>query len=339
VVRISHNENPRGPGDAALKALSNRVSPGVGRYPDNVPELRKTIARSYGARDENVLLSTGSIGLLGAAVRAFASPTRGVVNGSPSYSSPEGTAKRLKYPVKLVPLDRDLKLDLAAMAQAATGAGLLFVCNPNNPTSTAHPRGAIESLVKTVRAQSPQTAILIDEAYLDFATDPAVGTAAPVALAHPNVFIVRTYSKAYGMAGLRLGCAVGQPATLKRLSDTWGLGSVSSVVAAAAIASLNDAAHIEAERQENRRVREYTLSAFKEMGFDVAPSQTKFVFVNIRRPAAQFREACAAQGILTGGGYPPLEKTHCRISIGTMDEMRRAVPVFRKVLGASSART
>ena len=110
-------------------------------------------------------------------------------------------------------------------APAPTGAGLAFVCNPNNPTATVHSISAIADFVKKVRATSPGTAIHIDEAYLDYAADPN-GTAAPLALEYPDVFITRTFSKAYGMAGLRLGYAFGQPATLKKLSTAWGLGSV-----------------------------------------------------------------------------------------------------------------
>jgi histidinol-phosphate aminotransferase len=332
-IRISTNENPRGPGDAALEALRARVSGRLGRYPDNVADLTAAIARRYGARPENVLLSTGSNSELIAGVRAFASPARGVVNGVPSYATPNRTAELNRIPVRLVPVDRDLRLDLDRMEAAATGAGLLFICNPNNPTSTIHSRAAIEALVAKVRSGSPRTAILIDEAYMDYATDPSAGTAAPLALEHPGVFVVRTFSKGYGMAGLRLGYALGRPETLKALSDAWGLGSVNVLSAAAAIASLGDPAHMERERQENRRTREFTLNGFRQMGFSAPESQTNFVFVNIGRPAAGFREVCAKFGIRVGNGYAPFEATHCRISIGTMEEMRQAMEVFRKVLG------
>jgi histidinol-phosphate aminotransferase len=147
---------------------------------------------------------------------------------------------------------------------------------------------------------------------------------------------MRTFSKAYGMAGLRLGYAIGQPKTLEALSDAWGMGSVNVLTAAAGIAALNDKAHMDRERQENKRVRDFTISSFKQMGYEVADSQTNFVFVNIRRPAKEFREACAKHGVLVARDFPPLEKTHARISIGTWEEMQTAMDVFRKVLSAPS---
>jgi histidinol-phosphate aminotransferase len=229
-----------------------------------------------------------------------------------------------------------LRLDLDAMAEAASGAGLVFLCNPNNPTSTAHGVDAVAAFVDKVKSQSPSTAILLDEAYIDYATDPSVGAGIAPALEHSDVFIARTFSKAYGMAGLRLGYAAGKTETLAKLRSAWGLGDVNVLTASAAVASLNDPAHMTQEREENRQIREFTINAFKEMGHEAGDSQTNFLFVNIGRPARDFREACAARGVRVARDFPPMEKTHARISIGTMDEMRRAVAVFRDVLGAPS---
>ena len=138
------------------------------------------------------------------------------------------------------------------------------------------------------------------------------------------------------MAGLRLGYAIGQPQTLAALDDAWGMGSVNVLTAAAGIAALNDKAHMDKERLENTRIRDFTIGAFKEMGYEVADSQTNFVFVNVRRPAKVFREACAKEGVLVARDFPPLEKTHARISLGTWEEMHTAMDVFRRVLGAAS---
>ena len=217
-IRISGNENPRGPGQAALDTLQSRVSYKVGRYPDNTRTLSETIAGRYGAQAENVLLSTGSGALLGTAVRAFTSPERPLVTASVSYSSPLRTAQRLNTPVRMVPVTDELKLDLDGMAEAARGAGLVFVCNPNNPTSTFHGASAMSTFVSKVRSTSPDTAILVDEAYIDYSSDPVRGSAAQLALQNPKVFITRTFSKAYGMAGLRLGYALVPRVHRKRCS-------------------------------------------------------------------------------------------------------------------------
>ena len=335
-IVISSNENPRGPAASALDVLRGRANYRAGRYPDNIGSLEDTIARMYGAKAENVLISTGSGLLLEAAVKAYASGSKALVNGTPSYSSPDRTANQIKATIKLVPIEKSsLSLDLGAMADASKGAGLVFVCNPNNPTATVHPISAIADFVKKVRATSPAPAIHIDEAYLDYAADPA-GTAAPLALQYPDVFITRTFSKAYGMAGLRLGYAIGQPATLKKLSTAWGLGSVNVLTAAAAVAALKDTAHMDAERAENKKVRDFTLAGFREMGVTGSVPNTNFVFLNIARPAAEFREACAKRNVIVARDFPPMEKTHARITIGTMDEMKKAMDVFREVLGARS---
>ena len=334
-IKISSNENPRGPSPAALEAVRGRTTYAVGRYPDNIEALTDVIAKMYGAKPDNVWLGTGSGPELTAAARAFLSPSKHLVTGDPSYEAPVRDAKRIGATIKSIPLDRNLRLDLGAMAESSPGAGLIFVCNPNNPTSTVLPASAIASFVQRVKKASPNVGILIDEAYIDYSVDPPYPTSVPLALEYPGVFVMRTFSKAFGMAGLRLGYAIGQPQTLAALSDAWGMGSVNVLTAAAGIAALNDKAHMDKERLENKRIRDFTASSFKQMGFEVADSQTNFVFVNIRRPAKDFREACAKEGVLVGRDFPPLEKTHARISLGTWEEMHTAMDVFRRVLGAT----
>ena len=286
----------------------------------------------HGLTGENILTSTGSRYILAAAVHAYVSPSKPLVNGSPSYSRPNRTAQQLGADIREVPLQADLRLDLDGMARAANGAGLVFLCNPNNPTAMAHSLVNVSAFISQVKSSSPDTAILVDEAYLDYATDATVETAAAQTLQYDDVFIARTFSKAYGMAGLRIGYAAGRPATLAKLDAAWGLGDVNMLTATGAIASLNDPDHMVAEREENRRVREFTINAFREMGYDATNSQTNFLFVNIRRPAGEFRDAAREQGVLVGRDFPPMEQTHARISLGTMEEMQRAVEVFKRIL-------
>ena len=335
-IRISSNENARGPGDAALQAMRDVISGKVGRYSRGVArdELPAAIARrvGHGLTGENILTSTGSAYILTAAVRAYVSPSKPLVNGLPSYRSPNRTARLVGADIREVPLQADLRLDLDGMARVAGGAGLVFLCNPNNPTAMAHSLADVSAFISRVKSSSPDTAILVDEAYIDYATDTTVETAAGQALQYDDVFIARTFSKAYGMAGLRIGYAAGRPATLAKLDAAWGLGDVNMLTATGAVASLNDPAHMVAEREENRRVREFTINAFREMGYEATNSQTNFIFVNIRRPAAEFRDAAREQGILIARDFPPMEQTHARISLGTMEEMQRAVEVFKKIL-------
>ena len=214
------------------------------------------------------------------------------MSGDPSYGSPAGTAQRIKAPVKLIPVDSKLALDLEGMIRASIGAGLVFLCNPNNPTSSVASTAEVEQTVRTIKQRSPETGILIDEAYLEYATAPGSGTLTKLALELPGVFVSQTFSKAYGMAGMRMGYGIGQPETMSKVGRAWGLGDINELQAVAGIAALKDTAHMDWERQENKRVRDWTQAQFREMGFETPESQTNFIFVNIRRPAVEFRDAC-----------------------------------------------
>lgn len=339
IIRISNNENNRGPGRRTLEALHGALSYRAGRGypPDYTDALVDTIAGIYGVDRNSVIVGTGSGPILEGSTRAFCSSEKPLVTAAPTYGTPENTARRIGAPVKAVPVDRSLALDLDAMAEAATGAGMVYVCNPNNPTGSAHDAATIEKFVRHVKATSPSTAILIDEAYIDYAHDTAIKTAAPLAKELPGVFITRSFSKAHGIAGLRLGYAIGQPETIQVIPRAWSLGSMNTLTAAAGIASLEDTQHIAEEVAENARVREFTLQAFKDLGYSAPDSHANCVFIDLKgRSASEFRDACLANKVRVGRDFPPFEKTHTRITLGTMDEMRQAVAVFRKVLSTTS---
>jgi len=337
-ILLDSNENPLGPGAAAMDALT-RAFVDAGRYPTNarpsMGELREAIARRVSVKPENVSMGAGSWELLRIAVRLYTSSSRPLVTAAPTFEQPEKMAEQLGVGVRHVPVDKDGRIDLEAMAQAARWAGLIFLCNPNNPTSTVHPARAVADFVARVAQESPDTAILIDEAYHDYVTDPGYATAAPLALEHPNVFVTRTLSKAYGMAGMRMGYAVGQKHTMEGF-NRWGITfNQNSLAVAAAIASLDDPAHIEAERARNTEARAFTTRFFKDLGYRVLDSQANFLFVETGRPAKEFKEACARRGILVGREFPPLHQTYARVSIGTIDEMQKAGVVIAEVLGGS----
>jgi histidinol-phosphate aminotransferase len=333
-IRIGSNENARGPGARTLQALHDAISYRAGRGypPDHTRELVEVLARVHGVPADHVVVATGSNAILAAAVHAFCTGGRRLVTAAPTYHIPEQTARRAGIEVAVTDLDRSLGLDLDAMAAAAPGAGLVFLCNPNNPTGTALPASTVEDFIRQVKRRSPETAILVDEAYLDYAHDPAVDTAIPLVRELPGVFVSRTFSKAHGMAGLRVGYAVGDPDTVSALSSAWHLGSMNTLSAAAAIASIQDTTHLAAERAENARVRDFVVTAFRDMGYAAPVPHTNCFFVELGRPAAWFRDACMERGVQVARDFPPLEATHSRISLGTMEEMERAVAVFRQVL-------
>ena len=299
-------------------------------------DLRALIAKQNGLATGNVLLGAGSGEILDACARAFTSPALGLVAALPTFEQPGRTARQLGATVQDIPVDGAGRLDCERMLEATPGAGLLFVCNPNNPTGAVHPSKTIADLVARASKASPSTIILIDEAYHEYVIDPSYATAVPLVSQYPNVLVSRTFSKAYGMAGLRLGYAIGHAEAIKRLAPWMMPYNANSAAVAAAVVSLEDAAQLERERRRNTEALQYTAAYFKSAGYTMTDSQANFIWVDLRRPARGFREACQKQGILVGRDFAPFEKTHCRISIGTMDEMQKAVAVFRSVLGAGT---
>jgi histidinol-phosphate aminotransferase len=343
-IRISSNENPLGPGKAAIDAILGRF-PEAGRYPFNSSPadaaLVETLAKKYKTKAENIVLGAGSQEILKMAMRAWVSPSKGLVTALPTFENCTGYAKKYGLALVEVKVDSQMRLDVGGMIDAASAGdtGLVFFNNPNNPTATVHGAKTVADMVARIRKASPSTVILIDEAYHDYVTDPSYETAIPLALSTPNVFVARTFSKAYGMAGMRIGYAIGMAETMKKLAALKMPYNVSTFGVAAAIASLNDPQHIEDERKRNTEVRAFTVQALKDMGAKPADSQGNFLFADIGRPAAEFRDACAKQGVMVGRDFPPFEKTCCRISIGTMDEMKKAVDVFRAAMKAPTMTT
>lgn len=338
-IRISSNENPLGPGRRVLDAIVQKF-PEAGRYPFNSTpsdgNLVAAIAAHHRVKPENVVLGAGSQEILKNAVRAFTSATRALVTASPTFENPTTTAKRMAHAVKEIPVDSAFRLDLEGMIAAAPGAGLVFFNNPNNPTATVHGAKAVADFVERIRKASPDAVILIDEAYHEYVTDPSYATAVPLALETPNVVVTRTFSKAHGMAGMRIGYAVGRAETVRQLARFKMPYNVSVFGVAAALAALDDAAYLEAESRRNTQVRLFTEGVLEDLGCKCTASQGNFIFVDVHRPAQAFRDACAKHGVMVGRDFPPFEKTHARISIGTMNEMTKAADVFRTVLKASS---
>jgi len=341
-IRISSNENPLGPGKAAIDAILGKF-PEANRYPFNSSpldaDLEILIAKQNTAKRENVTLGVGSQELLRNSVRVFMSPTKHLVEASPTYGNCSGQARQLGWAIKTAPVDpKTLKADLGALLPLVKGAGLVYLCNPSNPCSTINSGQQISDFVAEVRKASPTTAILLDEAYSDYATDKSYTSAIQLALATPNVLVAKTFSKAYGMAGVRIGYAIGQAATIAKMARYRMPYNVNTFGVAAAIASLKDPAHIKEEAARNTAVRDFTIKALADLGFQSADSQTNFIFTDIGKTmtAAAFRDACAKQGVMVGRDFPPLEKQWARISIGTMEEMQKATTVFKSVLRSTS---
>lgn len=336
MIRLDSNENPNGPGRHALDALVKHLGMS-NRYPvKESDDLLQTLAKVHGLETRNFLLGCGSGELLRAAVQAYSSPSRALVAPEPTFESPGNFARFAGIQVRAPKVDAQLKLDLDATADAAKGAGLVYFCNPNNPTATVHGSSDVNAFVERTLRASPDTTILIDEAYHEYVGDPSYATAIPLALANPRVIVTRTFSKVFGMAGLRAGYAVGQPDTLKRMQP-WMLGSnVNQLALAAAVATLTDKAHVADEVKKNAAARAFTRAFFEKAGYKIHSADANFLMVDIHRDARAFKMECVKHKVAIGRQFPALP-THARISIGTMAEMKKAVPVLEQVLAATAA--
>lgn len=331
VIRIDSNENPNGPGERVYAVIRRHLSES-NRYPVLAEDdLAAAIATVHAIQPDNVILGSGSGELLRASVSAFTTPGRALVSPEPTFEAPASWAKFIGTPVIAPQVDATLHLDLDAMAEGGRGAGLVYLCNPNNPTATVHSRADVTAYVDRVEKLSPETTILIDEAYHEYVDEPSYGTAISLALANPRVVVTRTFSKVFGMAGLRVGYAVGQPATLAKMA-AWLLGSnVSQLTLVAAAATVGDAQHIALEQRRNRATRAYTRRFFESAGYQVAQSEANFMMVDLRRDAKQFKLDAIKHKVAVGRQFPSLP-TWVRVSVGTLPEMRRALQVFRTML-------
>ena len=331
-IRLDQNENPYGPGPSVTRAVMEAVNRG-NRYPSRAAsgDLTDAIATLHGVSRENVLLGAGSGELLKSSVLAFVDAKRHLVAGLPTFETCTGTAKSLGYPVREIPVDDSLRLDLRAMEAAAAGAGLVFFCNPNNPTGTTWPTRDIEAMLDRLATSSPDTVVIVDEAYAHFVERSDYASLAARAARDRRVLVTRTFSKAFGLAGMRVGYAIGHKDTIASLRRFTTSGLIPVTSAAAATAALKDEALVKQQVQRNNETRTATTKMFQELGYAVYPSDTNFILVDVKRPTEEFQAACREHGVLVGRPFAGL-KTQSRISFGTAEEMQRAAAVFKAVL-------
>lgn len=331
LILLNSNENPYGPASNAIDAVMHMFGQAA-RYPDTPEdELRAAIAAHHRISVDSVILGCGSTEILAFITQALTSPARRLMTVAPTFETPRDVAQRNGTPIQEIQVDGSLRIDLQAMYELCRGAGLLFICNPNNPTGTLHGIGDLLHFVKQVNERSPESTILIDEAYFEYVDDPQYGTAIPEAVKNPRLLVSRTFSKVYGMAGIRAGYAVGHPETIRRLQP-WRIPSgISAFAGAAGIASLELPDHVERQRALNTQVRTFSMNAMKELGFAVVPSQSNFFLADIGRDPMEFRKAMRERGVAVGRAFPPL-KTYTRLSIGTMEEMQKALAIAAEVL-------
>jgi histidinol-phosphate aminotransferase len=220
------------------------------------------------------------------------------------------------------------------MAGQAAGAGMLYVCNPNNPTGSIVSGAAVADFVTRVRKVNTDAFILIDEAYSDLVDDTSFASAVPLIKNDKRVLIARTFSKIHGMAGLRVGYAIAQPETLGLLRKNLSMGNLSVTSLAAANASMGDTENMKKQKALNRDTRLVTRQAFEKAGYTVLPSEANFIMVDIKRDVRGYQTACRDAGIAIARPFPPLN-TYARITIGTTEEMQKATPILLSLLSST----
>jgi histidinol-phosphate aminotransferase len=330
VVRLSANENPYGPSAKAHEAMKN--AHGVcNRYPDEANDvLIDKIAKINKINRDQIVLGDGSSEILKLCAETFTGPNQGkLVAADPTFESILEYSKACGADVVKVPLTSNYAHDLEKMGASAE-KGLIYLCNPNNPTASITPKNDLrEFIAKT----SPDTMILVDEAYFHYADSPDYQSVIPLVQDHPNLIVARTFSKIYGMAGLRCGYGVAQPDTIKRMHGFQMWDSVNTMALAAASASLDDADQVNNGRKMNSEAKDYTLSELEKLGYKSIPSQANFIMFDCKKPVVPIIKAMKDKNVAVGRLFPAYPN-YMRLTIGKKSEMEAFVSAFKQVMAA-----
>lgn len=328
-VVIDANENPLGPCDAARKAIVD-MAPQGGRYSYWLKEeFIKTFAEMEGLRPEYLRVFPGSSEPLHYSVLSFTSPAKSYVTADPGYEAGMRAADVSGARTVKTPLTKSYAHDIKAMLAAAPDAGLFYICTPNNPTGTLTPHAAIEELIA---AKPKGSIVLVDEAYIHFSDGVS---AIDLAKANQDVIVLRTFSKIYGMAGIRCGVAIARPDLLAKVESFGGWSAMPITAVAAATASLRHEHLVPERKQSNATIRQKTFDWLASQGYAYVPSETNFFMVDAKRPAKEVIDAMAKRNVYIGRPWP-VWPTYVRITVGTQPEMDAFHEAFQAVMKNST---
>jgi histidinol-phosphate aminotransferase len=329
IVRLSANENPYGPSPKAFQAITDSFDLAC-RYPDEHNNLLiDRLAKLNGVNHDQILLGDGSGEILKLCAETFTGSQNGnLVAADPTFEAILNNATANRAEVVKVPLTSTYAHDLPKMLSSAKG-GLIYVCNPNNPTASITPK---EELRDFIAKTPPRTMILVDEAYFHYADSPSYDSVIALVKDHPNLIVSRTFSKIYGMAGLRCGYCVAQKETIDRLRGNQMWDSVNCMALAAAIASLDDPDHVPNGQRLNHEAKTFVTSELVKMGYEQIPSQANFIMFDCKRPVAPLIQAMKEHKVHVGRLFPAFPN-HMRLTIGKKTEMESFVSAFKQVMG------
>ena len=323
-VKINANENPLGPGPEALEAMTKVIAKG-GRYLyEETFSFSRLLAEQEGLKPNYVMPFAGSSDPLHRVVLAYTSPSKSLVMSDPGYEAGERAANFIGAKVVKIPLTKTYAHDVKAMLAADPNAGLFYICNPNNPTGTVTPRADIEYLLANKPAGS---IVVLDEAYIHF-SDEAFGT--DLIAKDKDVIVLRTFSKLYGMAGLRAGAAIGRPDLISKIMS-YGAGALPVTGMVGARASLESKTLVPERRKLMKQLRDEQFNFLDKHKFAFVPSVSNKFMVDVKRPAQEFIKAMQAEKIYVGRVWAAWP-THVRVTVGTAEEMKKFQAAMLKVM-------
>jgi histidinol-phosphate aminotransferase len=327
---IDSNENPLGPCQSARDAIS-AIIPQGGRYLDNLTDdLVHTFAQQEGLNPDYVHAFPGSSPALRFAVIAFTSPQKSYVTADPGYEAGMFAAEAASARVIKVPLTKTYAHDVKAMLAAAPDAGLFYICSPNNPTGTLTPHSDIEYLVES---KPKGSIVMVDEAYIHFCDAPST---IDLVKAGKDVVVLRTFSKTYGMAGLRCGFLIARPDLMDKIMARAGWNFMPITALVAASASLKDSNLVPERKRINAGIRRETFQWLDRNGYSSIPSESNCFLLDTKRPGKEVIDAMAQQKVCIGRIWPVMP-TWVRITVGTHDEMQQFQTAFQKVMRGTTA--
>jgi len=331
VVRLSSNENPYGPSAAALKAMTDGFSL-AWRYPDEYADLLSDeLARLHNISVEQILLGDGSGEILKLSSAAFTGREKKLVIANPTFEAIARHANVANAQVVKIDLTKDYSHDLEKMLAATRSeptAGLVYICNPNNPTASI----TSKTDMSTFLAKVPSTTmVLVDEAYHHYVESKDYESLIPLVKDYPNLIVARTFSKIYGMAGLRCGYCITQRANIgtMRAHQTWD--SVNIMALVAALASVKDEDHVTRGRKLNAEVKKSVCAELDSLGYRYIPSHANFMMIDLRREVRPVISGLRTRGVEVGRVFPALPN-FMRVTIGTSTEMKTFLGAFKEVM-------
>ncbi len=327
-VRLNSNENPLGISRAAKDAVMEAITV-ANRYPsDQQAVLVSQLAAAHEVSENQIVIGTGSAEVLQMVVQAYAAPRAKLVMADPTYEAVTNYQRTEAYELVKVPLTSTYEHDLGRMREAAENSGhpaLVYLCNPNNPTATVTPSAAIDEWI----AEAPEHVFFLsDEAYIEYVDDERMWSSLPWIHRKRNVVVVKTFSKIYGMAGLRLGYGIAHPDTAARLTDFASRNNANQIAIAAAGASFRDEQLITKSREVNAESRAMVEATLDELGLERMPTQANFLMHRISGDLATYRNRMADAGFLVGRDFPPKLDWN-RLSFGLPEDMGRFCDTLR----------